>query len=166
VGYSLIVAVNCCGLLGFGGYHLRYNPALDDLRAVAITLVIITHFYYPAMPGGWIGVDVFFVLSGYLITSILLREINQTGRIDWINFYRRRLLRLTPALAVLVVFQLIRAGLSPNGPEIREATLIGATYLENWNNVFQFGPFDAMAHTWSLVALERRVELAAFRMWR
>jgi peptidoglycan/LPS O-acetylase OafA/YrhL len=134
---------------------MRYNPALDGLRAVAIALVILLHCYPRAMPSGWVGVDVFFVLSGYLITSILLREINQTGGIDWIGFYRRRLLRLTPALAVLVVFQIIRAGVSPNGQEIREATLIGASYIENWNNVFHFGPFDVMGHTWSLATEEQ-----------
>jgi peptidoglycan/LPS O-acetylase OafA/YrhL len=134
---------------------MRYNPALDGLRAVAIVLVILTHCYRQAFPGGWIGVDVFFVLSGYLITSILQKEIVATGRIAWGNFYARRFLRLTPALIVLVVFQLARAALSTNSEEIREATLIGAAYLENWNTVAHFGPQDLMGHTWSLATEEQ-----------
>lgn len=123
---------------------MRYNPALDGLRAFAIILVILTHSYRQAFPGGWIGVDVFFVLSGYLITSILTKEIRETGRISWGNFYARRVLQLTPALAVLAIFQFTRAAFSSNGSEIREATLIGVAYIENWNNVTQFGPFDVM----------------------
>jgi peptidoglycan/LPS O-acetylase OafA/YrhL len=134
---------------------VRYNPALDGLRAVAITLVILTHSFRAVFPGGWIGVDVFFVLSGYLITSILMKELRETGQIAGINFYARRFLRLTPALSVLVVFQLARSAISPNGAEIREATFIGATYIENWNNVTQFGPYDMMGHTWSLATEEQ-----------
>jgi peptidoglycan/LPS O-acetylase OafA/YrhL len=134
---------------------MRYNPALDGLRAIAVALVIATHCYEPFMPGGWVGVDVFFALSGYLITSILLSEMRQTGGVSLSNFYIRRLLRLTPALAILVVFQLARAAFSHNGSEIREATLIGALYLENWNSVFQFAPADVMGHTWSLAVEEQ-----------
>jgi peptidoglycan/LPS O-acetylase OafA/YrhL len=134
---------------------MRYNPALDGLRAVAITLVILTHSYLRAFPGGWIGVDVFFVLSGYLLTSILTKEIRETGRLSWRNFYARRFLRLTPALAVLAIFQFTRAGFSSNGSEIREATLIGVAYIENWNTVAQFGPYDVMGHTWSLATEEQ-----------
>jgi peptidoglycan/LPS O-acetylase OafA/YrhL len=79
---------------------MRYNPALDGVRAIAIALVFTTHAYHPAMPGGRVGVDVFFVLSGYLITSILLHEFTLTGQISMANFYMRRLLRLSPALGV------------------------------------------------------------------
>jgi peptidoglycan/LPS O-acetylase OafA/YrhL len=119
---------------------LRYNPSLDGLRAVAILLVLIAHSFIKIFPGGWVGVDVFFVLSGYLITSILSRELAQTGRIDWRNFYWRRFLRLTPALAILVAFQLAHAALSPHGTEILEATLFAVLYLQNWNMAFGFGP--------------------------
>lgn len=132
---------------------MRYNPALDGLRAVAILLVLACHT--ELMPGGWIGVDVFFVLSGYLITSILLAELRQTGDISLANFYWRRCLRLMPALGVLVIFQLVRAMFNQNGAEIRDATLIGALYVENWNNVFHFGPFGLMGHTWSLATEEQ-----------
>jgi peptidoglycan/LPS O-acetylase OafA/YrhL len=76
--------------LGMGVWIVRYNPALDGLRAVAIMLVLLTHSFISLFPGGWIGVDVFFVLSGYLITSILLKELRETGAIAWGRFYWRR----------------------------------------------------------------------------
>lgn len=134
---------------------MKYNPALDGLRAVAIILVLACHTAGFALPGGWIGVDVFFVLSGYLITSILMRELMESGRIDMGRFYARRALRLLPALAILALFQLVRSRFSPNGGEIREATLVGVIYLENWNSVFMWWPPDLMGHTWSLAVEEQ-----------
>jgi peptidoglycan/LPS O-acetylase OafA/YrhL len=134
---------------------VRYNPALDGLRAVAIVLVLGCHTIRFAFPGGWIGVDVFFVLSGYLLTSILLHELRQTGRISLANFYLRRALRLLPALALLAIFQLVRSEFSTRGQEICVATLVGVAYLENLNNVFFWWPFDLMGHTWSLAVEER-----------
>jgi peptidoglycan/LPS O-acetylase OafA/YrhL len=132
---------------------MRYNPALDGLRAVAISLVML--FHAEIIPGGWIGVDVFFVLSGYLITSILSNELAQSGSISLGRFYIRRALRLMPALLVLVAFQLIRSAFRADGEEIRIATLVGATYIENWNSVFHFAPFSIMGHTWSLATEEQ-----------
>jgi peptidoglycan/LPS O-acetylase OafA/YrhL len=132
---------------------VKYNPALDGLRAVAIILVVARHTV--GFGGGWIGVDVFFVLSGYLITSILLRELRETGRIDLGAFYARRALRLLPALAILCSFQIVRSWFSSNGQEIREATLVGALYLENWNNVYHWWPDGLMGHTWSLAVEEQ-----------
>jgi hypothetical protein len=119
--------------LGVGVLIVRYNPALDGLRAVAVIFVVAFHISHPIFPGGKVGVDIFFVLSGYLITSILLKESSETGGISLANFYTRRALRLLPALGVLVVFQIIRSAFSEEGNEIREATLVGAAYLENWN---------------------------------
>jgi peptidoglycan/LPS O-acetylase OafA/YrhL len=134
---------------------VRYNPALDGVRAVAIILVLACHTVAFVLPGGWIGVDVFFVLSGYLITSILLRELRETGGVNLGHFYARRALRLLPPLALLALFQLLRSLFAPNGAEIREATLVGVIYLENWNTVFQWSPFDVMGHTWSLAVEEQ-----------
>jgi peptidoglycan/LPS O-acetylase OafA/YrhL len=125
------------------------------VRAIAIAFVLATHAYHPAMPGGWIGVDVFFVLSGYLITSILLNELRRTDQITLGNFYMRRFLRLTPPLVVLAVFQFARSAFSQNGSEIREATIVGVAYLQNWNAVFGFAPHDVMMHTWSLAVEEQ-----------
>src|ERR1700722_1461463 len=134
---------------------MRYNPALDGLRAVAIVLVILFHSDQTIFPGGWIGVDIFFVLSGYLITSILASELKETGAVSLTNFYVRRALRLTPALLLLALFQFARSGFSPNGSEIRTATLISMAYLENWNMVFDFRPSPTMGHTWSLATEEQ-----------
>jgi peptidoglycan/LPS O-acetylase OafA/YrhL len=135
---------------------LRYNPALDGLRALAIILVIWNHMMRFMLPiGGWIGVDVFFVLSGYLITSILLHELRETGKISFYNFYARRALRLIPALAIVAVFQLVRSVFSQNGNEIREATLVAMVYIENWNMIYGWWPIDYMGTTWSLSVEEQ-----------
>jgi Acyltransferase family len=101
--------------LGVGVLIVRYNPALDGLRAVAVIFVVAFHISHPIFPGGKVGVDIFFVLSGYLITSILLKESSETGGISLANFYTRRALRLLPALGVLVVFQIIRSAFSEEG---------------------------------------------------
>jgi peptidoglycan/LPS O-acetylase OafA/YrhL len=90
---------------------MRYNPALGGLSAVTIILVLACHT--ELSKGGWIGADVFFVLSGYLITSILLSELRQTGDISLPNFYWRRALRRLPALGVLVAFQLAKVHAQP-----------------------------------------------------
>jgi peptidoglycan/LPS O-acetylase OafA/YrhL len=134
---------------------VRHNPALDGLRAMAVIFVIFFHVNRPLFRDGKIGVDIFFVLSGYLITSILLNELRRSDGISLTNFYARRALRLLPALGVLAIFQLIRSMFSDNGGEIREATLIGVAYLENWNAVYKFGPADLMGHTWSLATEEQ-----------
>ena len=76
--------------------------ALDGLRALAITAVIVGHTLPNLAPGGQIGVDVFFALSGYLITSLLLREYDRLGTISLRSFYARRALRLVPAFAVFL----------------------------------------------------------------
>ena len=83
--------------------NLRYRPEIDGLRAIAVAFVVLYHADPRLLPGGFIGVDVFFVISGYLITSLLADEWQRTGRIDFPAFYARRIRRLLPALVVLVV---------------------------------------------------------------
>ena len=80
-----------------------YRPEIDGLRAIAVTAVVLYHASAGLLPGGFIGVDVFFVISGYLITSILAQEWRNTGRIDLPAFYARRVRRLLPALGVVLV---------------------------------------------------------------
>src|SRR3954469_17809756 len=87
----------------------RYRPALDGLRAAAIIAVLIYHAQAPFLRGGWLGVDLFFVLSGFLITTILLTEHDATGSIRLGGFYGRRVLRLFPALVTCLVIGLIAA---------------------------------------------------------
>ncbi|MEU2204786.1 acyltransferase family protein [Microbacterium oleivorans] len=77
-------------------------PGLDGLRAVAVLLVVVYHLF-PALPAGFLGVDVFFVISGFLITTLLLREHDEHGRIGLVDFWRRRARRLLPAIGVVVL---------------------------------------------------------------
>jgi peptidoglycan/LPS O-acetylase OafA/YrhL len=147
---------NYRGIFSSGGSKLRYNPALDGVRALAVILVICNHQMQRIVPtAGWIGVDIFFALSGYLITSILLRELRRTGKISIGDFYRRRALRLTPALAVLASFELARSFFSHDGGSIREATFVGVSYIENWNMIYGWWPVGVMGPTWSLSVEEQ-----------
>lgn len=88
---------------GNEGYALGYRADIEGLRAVAILLVVACHAGVPWLAGGYVGVDVFFVLSGYLITGLLLREFGATGRVRLVDFYARRLRRLLPALMLMIV---------------------------------------------------------------
>ena len=79
-----------------------YRPDIDGLRAIAVALVVLFHAGLPGPSGGFIGVDVFFVISGYLITSILLREMRD-GSYSLARFYERRVRRIFPALVVVLL---------------------------------------------------------------
>src|SRR5664279_5808861 len=80
----------------------RYRPDIDGLRAVAVMLVVNFHAFPEAMPGGFIGVDIFFMISGFLITGIIVRELEQQ-RFSLLGFYVRRLRRIFPALIVMLI---------------------------------------------------------------
>src|SRR5215813_3610463 len=80
----------------------RYQPEIDGLRAIAITASVLFHVRAPGFAGGFAGVDIFFVISGFLITRILLAELGQSGKIDFLAFYARRIRRLLPALITVV----------------------------------------------------------------
>jgi peptidoglycan/LPS O-acetylase OafA/YrhL len=98
-----------------GGERAGFRPDLEGLRAIAVSLVLLYHAAVPGFGGGYVGVDVFFVLSGFLITGLLLREIETTGRISLPAFYARRLRRLLPAVALLILVTVVAsvAVLSP-----------------------------------------------------
>ncbi|MBR1280899.1 acyltransferase [Bradyrhizobium sp. AUGA SZCCT0177] len=129
-----------------------YNPALDGLRAVAVLLVIADHCDVTVFDQGYFGVDLFFVLSGFLITRLLVDEIDATGRIDLRRFYLRRLLRLTPPLLLLLAAYLLIAPLL--WPQldlmshVRDAALV-AFYLSDYSQAFWHNP-KVLIHTWSL----------------
>lgn len=130
---------------------LPYNPALDGLRAVAIGMVMLFHFAPGGLAGGSLGVDVFFVLSGWLITSILLREFERTGTVDYKAFLLRRARRLLPALAVLLAaYVLLAPVLFPEAAGERwfDASL-AALYVTNLRQSFWPGDYP-LSHTWSL----------------
>jgi peptidoglycan/LPS O-acetylase OafA/YrhL len=132
--------------------QFRYNPALDGLRAVAVVLVISDHCWVPVFKQGYFGVDLFFVLSGFLITRLLIEEIEATGRVDLWRFYLRRLLRLAPPLLLfLTAYLLIAPWLWPQFDlllHMRDAGL-AVFYLSDYSQAFWHNP-KVLIHTWSL----------------
>lgn len=147
-----------------------YRPHIDGLRALAIIPVVIYHLKVPfgsgdLLPGGFLGVDVFFVISGYLITSILLREQADTGKISILRFYQRRARRILPAL-FLVIFASLSVGwfvLLPTELErLATSTLAALAFVSNVYWFFELGEYGAqsgllqpMLHTWSLAIEEQ-----------
>ena len=113
---------------------LEYQPALDGLRAVAVALVLVFHGGFRWMTGGYVGVSVFFTLSGYLITSLLLVEHERTGTVRLGRFYARRMKRLLPASTVCVAAVTVAAagGAFDEFPGLRR-DLLGAVFqVANW----------------------------------
>ena len=135
---------------------LGYQPGLDGVRAMAVIAVIAAHSKIPGTGGGGFGVDIFFALSGFLITSLLVEEWQPRHRISFPNFYARRALRLLPALvAVVAVFGTIAA--FTHGFEARR-TVAGIApsllYITNWLSAFGHY-FGGLEHTWSLAIEEQ-----------
>lgn len=134
--------------------RFAYNPALDGLRAVAILLVILSHAHAPMFDGAFFGVDLFFVLSGYLITSLLLREAAGSGRIDYWRFYQRRLYRLAPALLLFLgVYCLVAPRVWPELSDVYSDALVSALYLADYGIAFFDSP-NTLLHMWSLAVEE------------
>lgn len=131
-------------------FKLGYNPALDGLRGVAILLVIFSHAHVPLFGGAFLGVDLFFVLSGFLITSLLLMECASTGALDYWRFYRRRFLRLMPALALfLSVYVVVAPLLWPGLDDVTQDAWVSLLYLADYGIAFFDSP-GTLLHMWSL----------------
>lgn len=150
------------------GARLDYIPALDGLRALAVGFVMAYHLDVTFMGGGFLGVDLFFVLSGFLITTLLVREFGAAGRIDLRAFWMRRARRLLPALFLLLAVVAFAAGrASPyEQGELRWDILSAIGYVANWRFVaagqsyFQdFAAPSPVRHLWSL-AIEEQFYLA------
>src|SRR5690554_5995323 len=90
-----------------GAKERVYRPDIDGLRAIAVLAVVFFHIDPSWVPGGFVGVDIFFVISGFLITGNILREVGSTGGFSWREFYRRRALRILPVLFLLVFTSLL-----------------------------------------------------------
>ena len=88
-------------------FDAGFRPDIEGLRAIAVLLVLLYHAEIPLFGGGFVGVDVFFVLSGFLITSLLLRELGRTGTVSLSNFWARRARRLLPASGLVLVVTLL-----------------------------------------------------------
>jgi peptidoglycan/LPS O-acetylase OafA/YrhL len=135
--------------------RLGYVPALDGLRGIAIAIVVAYHaFGYPF--GGWLGVDLFFVLSGFLITTLLLEERAATGTIRWSAFYARRARRLFPALAALLLGYLALSALRG----VDGLPIVARWGLYTANGYAAFWPDAAthlvgLNHLWSLAQEEQ-----------
>ena len=142
----------------------RYVPEIDGLRTVAVLSVLFYHVGFAGFGGGYVGVDVFFVISGYLITRLIRDEIDATGRFDFFRFYIRRLRRLFPAMIATVAGSYVLAALLL-APEqmLRFAVSAAAAVLSLSNFLFwiEAGYFDALTatkpllHTWSLAVEEQ-----------
>ncbi|HEY1116399.1 MAG TPA: acyltransferase, partial [Acidimicrobiales bacterium] len=135
----------------------RYWPALDGMRGVAVLLVIAYHGERSLAPrGGAIGVTMFFTLSGFLITTLLLRERASTGRIGLGRFYWRRALRLLPALVTLVAVTSAYALVTDNHERTLGAALPVLLYVGNWvRTLHDTEGLGLLEHTWSLSVEEQ-----------
>jgi len=144
---------------------MAYQPALDGLRALAVTAVLLYHADLTWAKGGFLGVDAFFVLSGYLITTLLLTESRDTGGIGLLAFWGRRARRLLPALFLMLGGIAIYAVAFAEPEElanIRRDSLATLFYVANWNEVFsdtsyftQFEMASPLKHAWSLAIEEQ-----------
>jgi peptidoglycan/LPS O-acetylase OafA/YrhL len=130
-------------------------PALDGLRAVAVAAVV--GFHFGIVPPGWVGVDIFFVISGFLITTLLLEESQRLGRISLRRFWARRALRLGPALLCAIAFALTLSLLCASAA--RHDTVTGLPwvllYSGNWVRALGPGTLGLLGHTWSLAIEEQ-----------
>jgi len=145
------------------GYTSTYRPEIDGLRAISVLLVIAFHFGMPGVSGGFIGVDVFFVISGYLITDIILREM-EAGTFNVIGFYERRIKRIFPALLTMIVVTLaggvffLTPGDYTTGARsaIRAVLSVSNIFFYRHTGYFeQAAELQPMLHTWSLAVEEQ-----------
>ena len=142
----------------------RYMPGLDGLRAVAVLAVIAFHLGFGWAPGGLLGVGIFFTLSGYLITDILLAQYAQRGHIKLGRFWLARARRLLPALFLMLA--IVLAWVTVFGPaqpdQFRKAVVSAIFYVNNWQQIFgnvsyfaRFAPEGPLNHLWSLSVEEQ-----------
>lgn len=152
---------------------LVYRPDIDGLRAAAVLAVVIFHAFPSVLPGGFVGVDVFFVISGYLITGILLADLG-ADQFSLRHFYARRIRRIFPALAVLLLATYAMGWFSLYSDEFRELArhiVAGAGFVSNWALWTEAGYFDQAAeakpllHLWSLGVEEQFYIVWPLLLW-
>ena len=142
-------------------HRVQHWPAFDGLRAFAVLAVMSFHVHYPTfLKGGYTGVDVFFVLSGFLITSLLMSEHDRFAGINYTKFYARRALRLFPALAVVILVVLVLVLADSHLANFRHATLTGlpfvVLYIGNWASAFgTVLTLGLLSITWTLAIEEQ-----------
>lgn len=138
----------------------NYRPDIDGLRAVAVLAVVLFHAGVPFLTGGYVGVDVFYVLSGFLITGLLVGELQRTGTVSLVSFYARRIRRLLPAsVLVLTVTAALSAVLLPplSRADVSGDVVSAALYVSNWHFAAQATDYlsadmtpSPVLHFWSL----------------
>jgi peptidoglycan/LPS O-acetylase OafA/YrhL len=141
-----------------------YLPGIDALRALAVLAVFFYHARVGWMPGGFLGVDVFFVISGYLITSLLLKEFRGSGHIELGRFWLRRARRLLPAVGVLIAVTMVAAAIAEPDriDQLRGDAVASLAYFANWHFIYahvsyfeQFQRPSLFTHLWSLSVEEQ-----------
>jgi peptidoglycan/LPS O-acetylase OafA/YrhL/lysophospholipase L1-like esterase len=152
----------------------RYRPGLDGLRALAVGAVVAYHLDLGWAQGGLLGVGVFFTLSGYLITDLLLGQYERTGSLQLGDFWLRRARRLLPALFVMLAVVVAWVTLLDKSllPAVRGAVGASAVYMTNWwliaqhSSYFaQFGPPSPLGHLWSLAVEEQFYLIWPWLLW-
>jgi peptidoglycan/LPS O-acetylase OafA/YrhL len=142
----------------------RYLPGLDGLRALAVLAVLAYHLGVSWAPGGLLGVGVFFTLSGYLITDLLLGQHERTGSLQLLDFWYRRARRLLPALFVMLIVVVCWVAVLDQAqlPALRGAVAASVAYVSNWWLILahqsyfsRFGPPSPLGHLWSLAVEEQ-----------
>ena len=150
-------------MLNGGGRTLNYRPDIDGLRAIACLAVVLFHAFPSRLQGGFIGVDIFFVISGFLISSIIYRNLfnkENPGSLNIVDFYIRRIKRIFPALITILIFCFILGYfilLQSEFNLLAKHTFGGSTYVSNFLLYFESGNyFDTdsrtkpLLHLWSL----------------
>ena len=157
---------------------ITYRPEIDGLRAIVVFAVIFYHanltlFGNKFLEGGFIGVDVFFVISGYLITTFILKELETTGRFSFLNFYERRARRILPALfTIMLTFSLFAwMFLMPTAyvdfaKSLLSSISFGSNFYFHYTGLAYAAPLaehTPLLHTWSL-SIEEQFLLLSFIM--
>lgn len=144
--------------------RLSYTPALDTLRTVAVVGVLLYHHDPVAVPGGWLGVSLFFTLSGFLIGGLLLAEHDETGRIDLGRFWSRRIRRLLPAslVAIAFAFVVMAIDVAQRSGDVVADIRAAVLHVANWRFVAADAPYagvegvpSPVQHYWSLAIEEQ-----------
>ncbi|MEQ8255286.1 MAG: acyltransferase family protein [Roseovarius confluentis] len=154
-------------------HHTGYRREIDGLRAFAVLSVVAFHAFPDAVPGGFVGVDVFFVISGFLITSHIFEKLDQ-GAFSFADFFQRRIRRIFPALLVVMSLSLLFGWLVLLSDEFNQLGLhvaSGAAFISNFVFAAEAGYFDAaaevkpMLHLWSLAVEEQFYILWPLALW-
>jgi peptidoglycan/LPS O-acetylase OafA/YrhL len=143
--------------------RVPYLPGLDGMRALAVIAVMVYHANSSWLPGGFLGVEVFFVISGYLITLLLIGEHERTGQVSLRDFWMRRAKRLLPALFFLLIGMTVYTALFKRDAlgQLRGDVVGGLTYVSNWYQIWvgqgytASGDFAPLRHLWSLAVEEQ-----------